>query len=57
MKCLLQLPSVVNQDWCATTNYYYNRGVINSIKFLNNLPSTVSNLYDSAADQLLAAKK
>lgn len=47
-----QLPNVVNQDLCAKTNHYYNRGVLNTFEFLSKLPEKSSNLYKCAAKQL-----
>lgn len=40
---------------CATTNYYYNQGVINTFEALSNLPQTISGLYEQAVAQLNAA--
>ncbi|XP_031619777.1 uncharacterized protein LOC116338565 [Contarinia nasturtii] len=37
---------------CATTNHYYNQGVISTFEALTNLPKTVGSLYDEALKQL-----
>lgn len=41
---------------CATTNHYYNRGVINTFEGIVNLPKTIAGLYDKAVEQLNAAQ-
>lgn len=52
-----QVPAVLKStDMCATTNYYYNKGVTNAFEGLVNLPKTVGNLYSSAAAKLNAKK-
>ncbi|XP_055315017.1 uncharacterized protein LOC129575427 [Sitodiplosis mosellana] len=40
---------------CATTNYYYNQGVISTFEALSNLPKTVGGLYDQAVAKLNSA--
>lgn len=37
---------------CATTNYYYNQGVLKSFNAINNLPKTICGLYNQAVEQL-----
>lgn len=37
---------------CATTNHYYNRGVLTTFDAISNLPQTICGLYDKAIDQL-----
>lgn len=41
---------------CATTNHYYNQGVINTFAAISNLPKTVGGLYDQAIAQLNAVQ-
>lgn len=46
------MPKIVNSDLCATTNYYYNKSVLNTFDFIVNLPTKVGNLYDKSLEQL-----
>lgn len=44
----------MDSNLCATTNYYYNQGVLNTFDFILNVPSNVGSLYKKAVDQLNA---